>query len=88
MGLYDSTDGGAFTSADYRIAARYGIDLDAPEQVKCGDCGKRFDADKINDAGYCATCAAECRFCNEIRGSKKCCGLVEAAFIAAPTMAG
>jgi hypothetical protein len=44
---YDNHDGG-FTRADRKIAANYGIDLDAPEQVRCDSCNKLFEADELN----------------------------------------
>jgi len=72
---YDNHDGG-FTRADYRIAANYGVNLDAPEQDKCYSCGKLFEADELNKAGDCPTCAAEIH-------AQEC-----AAFVSAPTLAG
>ena len=66
---YDNHDGG-FTRADYRIAADYNVNLDAPEQVRCDSCNKRFDADTLSQSGDCATCHAE----------------QAAAFLTAPTM--
>jgi uncharacterized paraquat-inducible protein A len=71
---YDNHDGG-FTRADYRIAADYNVDLDAPEQVRCDSCNKRFDAGKISDAGNCPTCAAEIH-------AQEC-----VAFVQAPSLA-
>ena len=73
---YDNTDGGGYTREDYRIAAKYGVDLDAPEQVCCYSCNKLFEADELNKAGNCPTCAAEIH-------AQEC-----AAFVSAPTMAG
>ena len=52
---YDNHDGG-FTRADRKIAANYGIDLDAPEQVRCDSCNKLFEADELNGAGDCPKC--------------------------------
>lgn len=66
---YDTYDPG-FTRADRKIAANYGINLDAPEQVRCDSCNKRFDADTLSQSGDCATCHAE----------------QAAAFLTAPTM--
>lgn len=68
---YDNHDGG-FTRAEYRIAANYGVDLDAPEQVRCDSCNKLAEADELNQSGDCPTCAAE----------------QAAAFLTAPTLAG
>lgn len=72
---YDNHDGG-FTRADYRIAANYGVDLDAPEQVRCDSCNKLAEADELNQSGDCPTCAAEIH-------AQEC-----AAFVFAPTLAG
>lgn len=72
---YDNHDGG-FTRAEYRIAAMHDIDLDAPAQVRCGSCNRRFDADELNGSGDCPTCAAEIH-------AQEC-----AAFVFAPTLAG
>jgi hypothetical protein len=72
---YDNHDGG-FTRADYRIAANYGVDLDAPEQVRCDSCWQYCEADELNKGGDCLTCAAEIH-------AQEC-----AAFVSAPTMAG
>lgn len=66
---YDNHDGG-FTRAEYRIAANYGVNLDAAEQVRCDSCNKRFDADTLSQSGDCTTCHAE----------------QAAAFLTAPTM--
>ena len=71
---YDNHDGG-FTRADYRTAANYGVDLDAPAQVRCDSCNKLFEADELNQSGDCPTCAAEIH-------AQEC-----AAFVFAPTMA-
>jgi hypothetical protein len=74
---YDNTDGGkSFTRADYRTAANYGVDLDAPEQVRCDSCWKLAEADELNQSGDCPTCAAEIH-------AQEC-----AAFVSAPTLAG
>lgn len=74
---YDNTDGGkSFTRADRKIAANYGVDLDAPAQVRCDSCNKLAEADELNGSGNCPTCAAEIH-------AQEC-----AAFVFAPTMAG
>ena len=73
---YDNYDPG-YSAEERRIATDHGIDLDAPEQVRCDFCFQSVDAEQINDAGKCYVCADECAYCNERRGSKKCCGLVE-----------
>ena len=70
---YDNHDGG-FTRADYRIAADYNVNLDAPEQVRCDRCNKLTEADELNRAGDCPTCEAEVL-------AQEC-----AAFLTAPTM--
>jgi len=72
---YDNHDSG-FTRADRKIAANYGVDLDAPAQEKCYSCGKLFEAGELNKGGDCLTCAAEIH-------AQEC-----AAFVSAPTMAG
>jgi len=69
---YDNHDGG-FTRADYRTAANYGVDLDAPEQVRCDSCNKRFDPDMLNAAENCPECVIEAH-------------QQAAAFLTAPTM--
>tara|TARA_R110000868_G_scaffold192979_1_gene437605 strand:- start:126 stop:380 length:255 start_codon:yes stop_codon:yes gene_type:complete len=71
---YDNYDGG-FSRADRKIAADYGIDLDAPEQVRCDRCNKLAEADELNETGDCPTCAAEIH-------AQEC-----AAFVQAPTLA-
>ena len=73
---YDNTDGGAYSRADRKIAAYYGVDLDAPAQVRCDSCNKLAEADELNGSGDCPTCAAEIH-------AQEC-----AAFVSAPTLAG
>lgn len=71
---YDNHDGG-FTREDYRIAADYGVDLDAPAQVRCGSCFQYRDADELIP-GICAECVTLMR-------SEQ-----SASFLTAPTLAG
>lgn len=74
---YDNTDGGkSYTRDERRIAADYGVDLDAPEQVRCLSCNKLIEAEDRNESGDCPTCATEIH-------AQEC-----AAFITAPTLAG
>jgi len=72
---YDNHDGG-FTRADYRIAADYNVNLDAPEQVRCDSCNKRFYPDMLNAAGNCPECVIEAH------------QQASAAFLTAPTLNG
>ena len=74
---YDNTDGGkSFTCADYRTAANYGVDLDAPEQVRCDSCFHYADADTLNKSGDCPACV------DLLRSEEAL------AFLTAPTLAG
>ena len=69
---YDNHDGG-FTRADYRIAADYNVNLDAPEQVRCDSCWQ-----------YCAAelvLRDNCPACVELMRREEA-----AAFLTAPTM--
>lgn len=68
---YDNHDGG-FTREERRIAANYGVDLDAPAQVRCDFCGKRINGDNPDRPTVCAACHAE----------------AAAEFVQAPTLAG
>ena len=72
---YDNHDGG-FTRADYRIAADYNVDLDAPEQEKCYYCNVLCDPAEFDKRGVCGLCLADEK-------------LEEAlAFVSAPSMSG
>lgn len=97
---YDNHDPG-YSREDREMAERYAVDLDAPEQEKCYSCGKPFSPAELNKDGDCPACvelmrseealAAECPHCNHMRGSAKCCGLVEVVEFmtsASPSMAG
>ena len=70
---YDNHDGG-FTRADYRIAADYNVDLDAPAQVRCDACWQYCEAELI---------LRNCPACVELMRREQA-----AAFLTAPTLAG
>ena len=71
---YEQHDGG-FTRADYRIAADYNVDLDAPEQVRCDSCWKYCEAELI--------LRDNCPACVELMRREQA-----AAFLTAPTITG
>ena len=71
---YEQHDGG-FTRADYRIAADYNVDLDAPEQVRCDSCWKYCEAELI--------LRDNCPVCAELMRREEV-----AAFLTAPSLAG
>jgi hypothetical protein len=72
---YDNHDGG-FTRAERTIAANYGVNLDAPEQVRCDSCWKYCEAELI--------LRDNCPACVELMRREAS----AAAFLTAPTMAG
>ena len=71
---YDNHDGG-FTRADYRIAADYNVDLDAPEQVRCDSCWKYCEAELI--------LRDNCPACAELMRREE-----SLTFLTAPSLAG
>ena len=72
---YDNHDTG-YSREEREMAARYGIDLDAPEKVECGSCFKPHDVEALNASGNCLACV-------ELMRSEEA-----LAFVTAPSMAG
>ena len=71
---YEQHDGG-FTRADYRIAADYNVDLDAPEQIRCDSCWQYCEAELI--------LRDNCPACVELMRREQA-----AAVLTAPTITG
>ena len=70
---YDNHDGGS-ARADYRIAADYNVDLDAPEQIRCDSCWQYCEAELV--------LRDNCPACVELMRREQA-----AAFLTAPTLA-
>lgn len=72
---YDNHDPG-YSRKERRIAADYGVDLDAPEQKKCAHCFMPVDVDQLDRRGVCGVCRADEKLEDAL------------AFLTAPTLAG